>query len=299
MLEPRKDFMTTKQIKELINAGEGLKTLAESYTEIASLKLKQIRDDVERNRAFFEELTSVYGIVKQIASKEKLTVNFKTKDTISIIMTSNYRFYGNINTRLADTFYKQIQTYQTDLLVIGKTGQQLLKPLPKTTRATFVVLKRDMPDDDELQALAKYIQPYNRILVYYPQFKSVLVQLPVIKDITQSQRTLQDTQTQALSENMGFILEPEIAEMLVFFDSQITALLLQEAFLESELSRTSSRLIAMDQAQSNADQYVNEQKSVLIHTTRAITNMKILETINAFATIKMREKKAKEKTYGH
>jgi ATP synthase F1 gamma subunit len=291
--------MTTKQIKELIIAGEGLKTLAESYTEIASLKLKQIRDDVERNRAFFEELTGVYGIVKQIASREKLMVNFKTKDTISIILTSNYRFYGNINNRLSDTFYKQIQSYKTDLMVIGKTGQQLLKPLTKTSGATYVVLKHDMPDDEELQALAKYIQPYNRILVYYPQFKSVLVQLPIIKDITQSHRSIQNETNPVITDNLGFILEPEIAEMLVFFDSQITALLLQETFLESELSRTASRLIAMDQAQSNADEYVGTQKNLLIHTQRAITNMKILETINAFATIKMRGQKAKkEHPYG-
>jgi ATP synthase F1 gamma subunit len=291
--------MTTKQIKELIIAGEGLKTLAESYTEIASLKLKQIRDDVERNRAFFEELTGVYGIVKQIASREKLVVNFKTKDTISIILTSNYRFYGNINNRVSDTFYKQSQTYKSDFLVIGKTGQQLLKPLPKTSGATYVVLKHDMPDDEELQALAKYIQPYNRILVYYPQFKSVLVQLPVIKDITQSHRTLQNETNTSLTDNLGFILEPEIAEMLVFFDSQITALLLQETFLESELSRTASRLIAMDQAQSNADEYVGTQKNLLIHTQKSITNMKILETINAYATIKMRTQKAKkEHPYG-
>ena len=291
--------MTIKQLQQQVIAGQTLKSLVESYSEIASIKLKQIRDDVERNKAFFEELTGVYGVVKQIASREQLKVNFKTKDTISIILTSNYRFYGNINTRLSDTFHKQTQSYTTDLLVIGKTGQQLLKALPKMKNATFITLKHDLPDEFELQTLAKYIQPYNRILVYYPQFKSVLVQLPTIKDITQSQIGMKENADQKISEQLGFILEPEIAEMLVFFDSQITALLLQETFLEAELSRTASRLISMDQAQSNADTYIQTQKNQLHTTKRSISNMNILETINAFVTIKLREKSIKKgNSYG-
>lgn len=276
--------MTTKQLLEQIEAGEGLKTLAESYTEIASIKLKQIRDDVERNTAFFEELTGIYSVVKQIAAQNNLKVNFKTKDTISIILTSNYRFYGNINTRLSDAFYKQIQSYPTDLLVVGNTGQHLLKAMPKTSHATYINLKKDTPNEAELQTLARYIQPYNRILVYYSQFKSVVVQLPTVKDITQT-NVPAGAKVAGLSDNLGFILEPEIAEMLIFFDSQITALLLQEVFLESELSRTASRLIAMDQAQSNADDYITGHKKNLNSTKKSVMNMKILETITAFANI--------------
>lgn len=278
--------MTTKQVLEKIEAGEGLKTLAESYTEIASIKLKQIRDDVERNTAFFEELTGIYSVVKQIASKNNLKVNFKTKDTISLILTSNYRFYGNINTKLSDAFYKQIQSYPSDLLVIGNTGQHLLKQLQRTKNATYIALKKDTPNEAELQTLARYIQPYNRILVYYSQFKSVVVQLPTVKDITQTNATIGKNNVSGLSDNLGFILEPEIAEMLVFFDSQITALLLQEVFLESELSRTASRLIAMDQAQTNAVDYITGHKRNLNATKKSSMNMKILETITAFANIK-------------
>lgn len=280
--------MTTKQLMEQIEAGAGLKTLAESYTEIASIKLKQIRDDVERNTAFFEELTGIYSVVKQIAQQNNLKVNFKTKDTISIILTSNYRFYGNINTRLSDAFYKQIQGYKTDLLVIGNTGQHLLKPMANSKNATFINLKKDIPNESELQTLARYIQPYNRILVYYSQFKSVVVQLPTIKDITQT--NIQEGNAAGLTNDLGFILEPEIAEMLVFFDSQITALLLQEVFLESELSRTASRLIAMDQAQSNAADYITGHQKSLITTKRSVMNMKILETITAFANMNREER---------
>ncbi len=287
--------MTIKQIQDRIEAGLSLKSLTESYTEIASLKLRAIRDDVQQNATFFEELAKVYNLVKQIAAKEQLKVNFKTKDTLSIIITSNYRFYGNINTRLAEVYVKQTATYKTDMLVIGLTGQQFLKPLLHSSNLQFLIFKKDTPNELELQQLGQFIQPYNRVLVYYSQFKSVLVQLPVIKDITQSQISGVAAATSELarvSDTLGFILEPEIAEMLVFFDSQMGALLLQEAFLEAELSRTAARLISMDEAQDNAGKYIKVEKNMLNIQKKSIVNMRILETINAFAKIS-RESKLK------
>ncbi len=283
--------MTIKQLKEQIEAGEALKNLAESYTEIASLKLKRIREDVQRNAAFFEELLKVYAMVKTIAARENLKVNFKTKDTISIILTSNYHFYGTINNRLADTFYKQVQTYKTDLVIIGKTGQQLLSPLSKTPNANYMLFKTDVPTEAELHKLASYIQPYNKIFVYYSQFKSVLIQLPVIKDITQSQ-DLKEVANDPVLANLGFILEPEIAEMLVFFDTQLTALLLQETFLEAELSRTAARLISMDEAQTNATEYIGKQKKSLSNSEKLDLNMRILDTINAYSKMRKERKNA-------
>ncbi len=284
--------MTTKQIYDVIETGKGLKSLAESYTEIASIKLKHIRNDVERNRAFFDELTKVYAHVKNLAIKEKVKLNFKTKDTVSIIMTSNYRFYGNINTKLSEVYYAETKRYKTDKVIIGKTGQEYLRHSSDMSTANFVVFNSDMPNEVELQNLANFIQPYSRVLIYYSQLKSVLVQLPVIKDITQSGNSVNqsDKAGTGLPDDLGFILEPEISEMLVFFDTQINAILLQEAFLEAELSRTAARLISMDQAQTNADDYIKKQQTLLGINRRLVQNMRVIETINAFAKVKKDKK---------
>ena len=60
--------------------------------------------------------------------------------------------------------------------------------------------------------------------------------------------------------------------------------------MEAELSRTASRLIAMDQAQSNADQYIEDQLRLMRNTQRSIVNMRLLETITAFATYSKKRK---------
>ena len=77
----------------------------------------------------------------------------------------------------------------------------------------------------------------------------------------------------------NFIFEPEIIRMLDFFDSQIKILLLEQTILESELARTASRLIAMDQAQSRAKDFISDNKRALGQLKKSTYNARLLETL--------------------
>ena len=66
--------MTIKEIEKLIEEGESLKAIAQAYSEIANLKIKRIRSEVERNRVFFAEISKVYGLVKILGNKRKVAV---------------------------------------------------------------------------------------------------------------------------------------------------------------------------------------------------------------------------------
>lgn len=88
--------MNIKDITEALEEGEGLKTISQAYAEIANLKIKRIRGLVERNRYFFEEISKVYGLIKRLAQQKGVNVK-KPKGVVSVILTSNYKFYGSIN----------------------------------------------------------------------------------------------------------------------------------------------------------------------------------------------------------
>ena len=63
--------MTIKQIDEIIEGVSSLKTLAQAYGEIAMVKIRKIRSEVEKNRSFFKEISAVYQIVKVHAAAKK------------------------------------------------------------------------------------------------------------------------------------------------------------------------------------------------------------------------------------
>lgn len=273
--------MTIRDYNKLIEEGVSLKQIAQAYGEIASIKIRKIRSEVERNRAFFNEISTVYKIVKQQAAAKKIAIT-KPKKTLSIILTSNYRFYGNIDSQVIRHFMINTAKITTDRLVIGKTGLEYLKAVRYFNTFAHVELTKDLPAAEDLNTLSPSIKNYNQVLVFYPQLITLLTQKPVIADITEMPQTSKP-QGQTDQETTGsyVIFEPELEKIVQFFDNQIILLLLEQTFFEAELARTASRLLAMDQAQVEANNFIKEQKTTKAHLIRAIENVKLLENISA------------------
>lgn len=278
--------MTIRQIDEIIDEGRSLKLIAQVYSEISFSKLKKIRGEVERNRDFFNEISQIYHLVKNIASRKKIAVA-KKKKTVSLLLTSNYGFYGNINSKLIPFFMINTTKIDTDRIVIGKAATEHFKAIRYFHAYKSLILKGDLPTPEELNNLSLQIKDYNQVLVFYPLFKSVLVQDPMVKDITETQAEASQKTDPLLDLNQyPFIFEPELNKILEFFDSQIAILLLEQTFLEAELARTASRLISMDQAQTEANKFIKEQEKIRAYAKRSIENNRILENLASMAAFK-------------
>lgn len=296
--------MTLKQIQQQLDEAQSLQLITHALSDLSSMRLKKIRDGVQRNAFFFAEISKVYHIVKRVAFLRKVSVP-KNGKTLSIVITSNFRFYGNLNTNLLKYFLDQTQTINTDTVVIGTTGIEYLKGVYFTRAFQPVVLKKDMPTDEELKELVNVVKDYSQVFVFHSQFKTVLTQIPTFKDITQTSdfddrgsrvanrgsQSERDTSKMGGSaindkQNSNFIFEPEIEKTLVFFDSQLTTLLLEETFLESELARVAARLISTSQAEKAAEQFLEDKKKLFANARRTSTNTRLLESLSSFSAIK-------------
>ncbi len=278
--------MTIKEIEEALEEGQSLKTIAQAYSEIANLKIKIIRGLVERNRFFFSEISKVYSLIKKLAQKRKVAVP-KSKKLVSIIITSNFRFYGSINEDLIDFFIQTTtrpsyggKKLDTDIIFLGKAAIDYFKTNKIFLNYREIMLKDDQPSAEELTSLVSLIQPYNQVLIFHSKLKSLLTQQPVITDITAS--STPPPSEKISDDSFKFIFEPELGKILSFFDSQILTLLLESTFLESELSRTAPRFIRMDEAQREANKFIDEYQKLKAFSERSFRNNQILEN---FATI--------------
>lgn len=271
--------MTIREIEEALEEGEGLKTIAQAYSEIANLKIKRIRGLVERNRYFFEEIAKVYGLIKKLARSRGVSYK-KQRGIVSVILTSNYRFYGSINSNLIDFFIETTKKLNTDIILLGKAAVDYFKANHVFQNYQQIILKDDAPDAGELTQLINLVNPYNQVLVFHSRLKSLLTQKAVVTDITATSTPI--PHLKAGEKEFRFIFEPELSKILVFFDSQILTLTLESTFLESELSRTASRFISMDSAENEANKFIAEYKKLESFTKRSLINNQILEN---FATI--------------
>lgn len=283
--------MTIKQIEAVLEEGQSLKSIAQAFSEIASLKVKRIRNEVERNRLFFDEIAKVYGMVKAFAIKKGVFLS-KSKQKLYILITSNYKFYGNINWSLIKYFIGlSEQLTDVDIVILGKGGIDHFRAARILTNYQEVVLEGDMPNSFELNNLIKLMKDYNQVLVFHTQFKSLLKQSATFTDLTAMSYYLKTTHIADAAlgkgENfMQFIFEPELPKILNFFETQILTLLFEQTFLESELSRAASRFISMDQAETKANQFIKEYQAVKAYAKDNLINNAVLENYAALAAIR-------------
>ncbi len=259
--------MKIKEIKQTINEIEALSSVTQAYGEIALIKLGKIRKNTQAARLFFNEISQVYSLVKKmVPSPTPVEQNFRLK----LILTSNSHFYGHIDKAIMDFFLSQYDPKKDQVLVVGRTGQELLKSYQVSAIKTMIT--QDYPTVEEARMIVNQMKNYSQVLVYFAQFKTVLNQIPVVYDITQESISKNHKKQEAL-----FIFEPEAIKILEFFDYQIKMILLEQTFLEADLARTSSRLISMDQAEQNAEQTLGIQKKLLLSAKRAWENTQLLE----------------------
>lgn len=284
--------MTIKQIDESLEEGESLKAITQAYSEIANLKIKRIRTEVERNRLFFDEISHVYGIVKNYALKKKVALQ-KSKKRLCLLLTSNYRFYGNINSSLTAYFLGSTREQpDVDKIVLGKGGIDYFRATKLLPNYKEILLKDDMPTALELTDLVSLCKDYTQVLVFHAKFKSLLTQQATFTDITAVSLYLRESAKAMDTKSkdfMRFIFEPDLAKLLVFFDSQIITLLLEGTFLESELSRTASRFISMDQAETESNKLIKSYQELKAYAQRNINNNTILENFASMAAIRRKD----------
>ena len=160
--------MTIREINQAIEEGQSLKLIAQAYGEIATLKIRKIRAAVEKNRLFFNEIAQVFRIVKLQAGFKKVAIQ-KSRKTVSIMLTSNFRFYGSIDTDVIHFFLENTPKLPTERIVIGKTGNHYLKVMNYFNTYQSIEFGGDLPTAAELASLGQIIKDFQRVLVFYPR----------------------------------------------------------------------------------------------------------------------------------
>lgn len=285
-----------KDINQNIFEAEGLKTLASAYSEISSIKLGKIRHQIEKNDLFTTELAQLFKLVQEESLKRQLfnsqkkgvssvLAGWKKPGIVSILLTSNSKFYGGLETSIIRYFMagterlaSQYPTIPHIRVIVGKTGVSYLQGIGYNLPYQPFTFKHDLPTEPEASDVINKFRSYQTVLVFHSKFKTVAKQIPVVTDISQTP-PLPKVSKQKPSFH---IFEPEINQIMEFFSTQIMKILLQQTFLEAELSRTAYRLISMDQAQDNANKYIKTQTNRLVVAKRATDNLRLLETIISF-----------------
>ncbi|MBI5122402.1 F0F1 ATP synthase subunit gamma [Candidatus Roizmanbacteria bacterium] len=285
-----------KVITEELEALNSLKDLAESYEEIAVIRMQNIKDSVLKTRDFLARLSDVFVDLKSSYNREvkDLIARIKKGDktlihnlqkidkTLMVYLSSNGRLYGSVTQKTFKLFIQDLKNSQaetTDMVVIGSAGREMYEGSGIKRPFQFF----DLPDTafkvDHLKELMQKFLQYERVHVYYGKFGNVVKQSPIATSIT-GEDIFETEKFSPTPREDRFIFEPTLEKIFHFFETQIMANLFAQTLLENQLARHASRVNAMEEALIHIEdegKKLNQQKTRLKHL---LQNKKQLETMS-------------------
>lgn len=263
-------------IKDELKEAQTLKLLSSSFTEISAIKMKSSREQLRQNSEFYEDIKVLYRDIRVGAEQKNLYTKMIPQSQLSVALTSNKRFYGTQNRDIIQRFLEGLEHHKTKGMVIGLTGQTILATTPVSQPIEVIIFRDDYPSTREIYNLLSRIEAYEKVYLYHPKFVNLMVQEATVTDMTYTPSAKEKQE----AELKTFIYEPELEDILNFFETHVRFLLFRRSLLEVELARTSARLVAMISAESRATQLINKKSGELSRAQKSLTNARLIETIS-------------------
>jgi len=285
-----------KIIQEELEALNSIKNLAESYEEIAVIRMQKIKDAVLKTRNFLQSISDIYvdlkasydREVKDLITKRKkgdkniLPLLQKNGETLLVYLSSNGKLYGSVTQKTFKLFVQELKK-KTDekrqVLVIGTAGREMLES--SSVKIPFDYF--DIPDtkvDINLikNLMTKFLQ-YQKVYIFYGKFGNVVTQSATSTSIT-GEDIFETEITNPTPRDDRFIFEPNLEKIFHFFETQLMSNLFSQTLLENQLARHASRVNAMEEALV----HIEEESKVLhqqqVRIKHLMQNKKQLETIS-------------------
>jgi ATP synthase F1 gamma subunit len=271
-----------REQRERIAAIKAVKYITSTFRDISATELTHFRERFEKNAMFRNEMGELYTIVWRIAASSGNEDLLRAQNTqpVFVAYTTNHHFYGSLNEDVIDAFIASTSA-DDECVIIGDTGRAAWEARGvRRKKVSYVTFMDDTPTHDETHVFLQRVQTYPYVYVYYPQFVSVFRQQAGVTDIT-FRPGAEEEQKEAQSRELfaEYILEPELKDMLLFFNKQIRYVLFEQILLETQLSRVAARLVKMDAADHNAEGLLQQEGRYLRHAEGSVAGRRMLETL--------------------
>lgn len=253
-------MQTKKVISNEFEVIATLKILAQAYEQISVMRIQRVRGSVLTTRDFLRGLSDVYKDVKISYKQEveklmkhskkgkiSLSGNVKNGKTISILLSSNNKLYGDIISRVFNLFAQDLKRNPTEIAVVGRVGKGMIESAGITLPCTFFEIPDQSAKLQDLLPVFNFAAKYEKILVYYGRFLNIISQEPAVSEISGEESLIDQPLTPGeKADKTPFFFEPNLSKILGFFEDQVFASILKQTVDESELSRLASRIKSME-----------------------------------------------------
>ncbi len=283
-------MISKKGIIQEIDNLSGLKIMVETYEEIAASRIRKTRESVLKSRFFVEDLNLIFSEVKMSYKKEidmllkrnrikdpnKATFYLRNGKTLFLLVSANTGLYGDLVKNTYDMFLEEIKKENAEVAIIGKQGLNLFLNEKINKKYTYFDFPDGGIDDEQLKKIITFLLQYQRIVVFFSKFQSIITQKAEMADISGN---IEEQETTGVP--VKYFFEPSIEKILAFFEQEIFASIFEQTMKESQLAKFAARIVTLDSSTENIKKRLDQmlyEKNKLIHSEE---NKKQLQTFSS------------------
>ena len=290
-------MITKKTALEETDNLTGLKGMVETYEEIAASRIKKTRESVLKSRYFMEDLNYIFSEVKSSYRKEidALMKKNKTKDknklsffvrngkTLHVFISANTGLYGEIVKDTFNLFIEETKKHDCDVAIIGKQGLSFFLNEKLNKKYVYFDFPDNGIDDTVLKQIVTTLISYEKVVVFFGKFQSIVTQSPTMSDISGNIEGVQDATGKV---SMKYFFEPSLERILAFFEQEIFASIFEQTVKESQLAKFAARIVTLDTSTENIRKRLGQmiyEKNKLVHHENNKKQLQVFSSIHLWS----------------
>lgn len=275
-----------KEVKTRIASVNSTRKITSAMKMVASSKLHRAQQAIESMRPYERQLTRIMSTFVGSMEGEVDTAYAAQRDVkrvVIVLFTSNSSLCGGYNANAVKAFVKKVEEYRSHDIEICRVyamGKKAAEAVGKLKNFDLVD-KSALLDNPSYQEAAKvaselmdlYVKgDIDEVDLIYHHFKSAGTQILTTETFLPIDLHTDSTEEGA-TNNLNFIVEPSIGDIVNQLIPKSLHLRLYTALLDSLASEHAARVIAMQVATDNADDLLRELTLTYNKTRQqAITN---------------------------
>lgn len=280
-----------RQLNEITREREAVETIVEltsAFEGIASLRISQIKDQVQSSQKFFADLWRIYS---QIRVDELFHFGRSQSDEkiigkeLLILITSEGSFSGDIDQKLVKEALSHYHEAANDILVIGHHGAVQLAQAGVSYVKSFKLPVKDR--NINVEPVLRDVQKYASTTVYYQNYVSLMSQeVRQIKLSTAVAKLGKNVKAGGdIISEQTYIFEPNTHAVVDHLERSMMQIALSEVILESKLAQYASRFRAMTVAHDKSNESLDDLTMLYNRAWRQLKDERLKEVINGLRRV--------------
>ncbi len=292
-----------RDIRDRIGSVQNTQQITRAMKMVAAAKLRRAQERIFTTRPYAFKIREMIGHLRQrldVESHELFQARDEVGGVLLIVVTSDRGLAGAFNTNLlkvaeatiAERFQAQRDAGTLQILAVGRKAHEYFEKrgfsLVGDYRGVFNDLRFPIAGEIVDRAVEGYREgEWDVVEVVYNEFKNTITQnrvaeqllpIPAETFFTPVMEEAEDLDTSAAEvEEVEYIFEPSAEVLLERLIPEYLQYQLWRAFLESNASEQGARMVAMDNATTNAGELLKDLKLTYNRARQAAITTEIIE----------------------